>query len=53
MFFLNFDTYMYGVAGFWGLQPHVRTQNHGKSPPPPQLLLYYSKLLGRYVAMWV
>ena len=28
---------VYEVGGVRGLQPHIRTQNHGKlTPPPPQ-----------------
>ena len=26
---------VYEWGGVRGLQPHIRTQNHGKLPPPP------------------
>ena len=28
---------VYEWGGVRGLQPHIRTQNHGKLPPPPVL----------------
>ena len=33
IFFLTSDVYEWGWVR--GLQPHIRTQNHGKLPPPP------------------
>ena len=27
---------VYEWGGVRGLQPHIRTQNHGKLPPPPR-----------------
>ena len=28
---------VYEWGGVRGLQPHIRTQNHGKLPPPPRV----------------
>ena len=31
---------VYEWGGVRGLQPHIRTQNHGKLPPPPRDLYH-------------
>ena len=31
---------VYEWGGVRGLQPHIRTQNHGKLPPPPPVVEY-------------
>ena len=31
---------VYEWGGVRGLQPHIRTQNHGKLPPPPPCKLH-------------
>ena len=31
----SLNSLVYKWVGVWELQPHVRTQNEGKLPPPP------------------
>ena len=36
---------VYEWVGVRGLQPHIRTQNHGKLPPPPRVTCTLSHLM--------